>query len=278
MDWFDAVAHSFATMALGGFSTHTASLGYFNNAGVELVAGLFSLVAGINFGLLYLGWYRRSMRPLTRDPELRFYLGVLASLVLLVSLWLFFSGTFPLREALYHSFFQVISIVTDNGLVSANYANWPTPIVLLLIIGSFFGGCVGSTCGGIKAVRFLLLAKQSVHEIRFLVHPHGRFPIKLGTRPVPDRALNAVWGFFFLYVATFCCLVLAVVATGVDIDSSFGAVVACINNMGVGYGITATYFGHLNETAKWLLVLAMLLGRLELFPPIMLLTAIYWRH
>lgn len=278
MDWFDAIAHSFSTMSLGGFSTHTASIGFFDSAGVELVAGLFSLIAGINFGLLYLSWYRKSSLPLLHDPELKFYLGVLATLVAIVCAWLYFSGTFPLYPSLYHGFFQVISIVTDNGLVTADYPSWPVPVVLLLIAGSFFGGCVGSTCGGIKAMRFLLLAKQSVREIRYLVHPRGRFQIKLGTRPVPDRALNAVWGFFFLYVVIYFLLVLALVATGVDIDSGIGAVAACINNMGVGYGITANYFGHLNEASKWVLIVAMLLGRLELFPPLMLMTSIYWRN
>ena len=278
MDLFDAVAHSFATLALGGFSTHTTSLGFFNSAAVELVAGVFSLIAGVNFGLLFRGWYRRSLGPLVRDPELHFYLGVVGLLVVVVSLWLYGSGTFPLREALYHGFFQTASIVTDNGLVAGNYPDWPAPIALLLIMGSFFGGCVGSTCGGIKVMRFQLLAKQSVHEIRMLVHPHGRFSVKIGQRPIPERAMQAVWGFFFLYLVVYCGLSLAVVATGMDMVSGFGSVAACLNNMGVGYGVTAAHFGDLDDTAKWLLILAMLLGRLELFPPLMLLTSIYWRN
>jgi trk/ktr system potassium uptake protein len=278
MDLFDAVTHSFATLALGGFSTHTDSLGFFHSSAVELVAGVFSLIAGLNFGLLYLGWYRRSPAPLLKDPELRFYLGVLALLILVVCLWLWLSGAFPLREALYHGFFQTASIVTDNGLVAADYPHWPAPLALLLIMGSFFGGCVGSTCGGIKAMRFLLLAKQSMHEVRLLIHPHGRFFVKLGHRPIPERAMQAVWGFYFLYVFVYCTFSLAVTATGVDIITAFGSMAGCLNNMGVGYGATSANFGVLNPTAKWLLVAAMLLGRLELFPVLMLLTPSYWRN
>jgi trk system potassium uptake protein TrkH len=220
MNAFDAIAHSFATLALGGFSTHSDSLGYFNSPAIELVAAFFSLVAGINFGLIYMSWYRWSLSPLL---------------------------------------------------------NWPAPIALLLIMGSFFGGCVGSTCGGIKAMRFLLLIKQSLHEIRLLIHPHGRFFVKIGPRPIPERAMQAVWGFYFLYVFVFCSFSLAITATGVDIVSAFGSMAGCLNNMGVGFGVTAPHFGALNDTAKWLLTLAMLLGRLELFPLLMLLTPTYWK-
>jgi len=277
MNVFDAVAHSFATLALGGFSTHTNSLDYFHSPAIELVAALFSLVAGMNFGLIYLSWYRKSPLPLLKDPEFRFYLGVMTLLTVIVCLGLYASGTFPLRAALYHGIFQTASVVTDNGLAAGGYPNWPAPIALLLIMGSFFGGCVGSTCGGIKAMRFLLLIKQSLHEIRLLIHPRGRFFVKIGQRPIPERAMQAVWGFYFLYVLVFCVFSLALTATGVDIVSAFGSVAGCLNNMGIGYGMTGVHFGVLSDPAKWLLTLAMLLGRLELFPMLMLLTPAYWR-
>lgn len=277
MNGFDAVAHSFATLALGGFSTHSDSLGYFDSPAIELVAAIFSLIAGMSFGLLYLGWYRKSFSPLLKDQEFRFYIGMMVLLTLIVCLGLYLSGTFPLSAALYHGLFQTISIVTDNGLVVGNYPDWPIPLALLLIMGSFFGGCVGSTCGGIKAMRFLLLAKQSLHEIRLLIHPHGRFFVKIGRRPIPERTMQAVWGFYFLYMVVFCGFSLALTATGMDIVSAFGSMAGCLNNMGVGYGTTASHFDLLTNTAKWLLTVAMLLGRLELFPMLMLLAPAYWR-
>ncbi len=277
MNLFDAVTHSFATLALGGFSTHTDSLGYFNSPTIELVAAFFSLLAGVNFGLIYVAWYRKSLWPILRDSEFQFYIGVMAILTGIVCIGLYTSKTFPLWEAIYHGIFQTASTVTDNGLAAGNYPNWPPFLALLLIMGSFFGGSVGSTCGGIKAMRFLLLAKQSFHEIRLLIHPHGRFFVKLGNRPISERAMQTVWGFYFLYVFIYCIFSLAVTATGVDIITAFGSVAGCLNNMGLGYGATASNFGGLNTFAKWLLIFAMLLGRLELFPVLMLCTPAYWR-
>ncbi len=279
MDNFDAVAHGFSTIALGGFSTHSDSLGWFNSPAIELVAGIFSLLAAINFALHFLIWRQLDLRPILRDAEVRFFFWVMAALALLTCIWLYGSGTFGLWEAFYHGLFQSLSLVTDNGLTSGGYpTTWPAPLVLMLIMGSFFGGTVGSTCGGIKAMRFLVLAKQSLRELRLLMHPRGSFVIKLGERPLPERAVEAVWGFYFLYVFVYCVLSLAVAATGLDLVSAFASVAAAQNNMGVGYGETASHFGSINAAAKGLLVIAMLLGRLELFPLFLMAMPEFWRR
>ena len=278
MGRFDALCHAFATLALGGFSTHTESLGYFHSPAIEVVGGVFSLVAGINFALLFLCWTELSWKPVLRDPEFRFYMGVMGALVVVVCLWLYLSGTFGPAEAAYHGFFETISIATDNGLVAGHFPSWPAPIALLLIMASFFGGCVGSTCGGIKAMRYMLLAKQSARELQLLVHPHAVINVKIRRRAVPERAIEAIWAFYFFYVFAYTLISFGVTATGIDIVSAFGSTAACLNNMGVGYGVTASSFESLNDTAKSLLVFAMLLGRLELFPILLLFTPTFWKN
>ena len=191
---------------------------------------------------------------------------------------LYLSSKFPPWESFYHGFFQAASVITDNGLVTVGYpADWPIFVPLLLLLGSFFGGCVGSTCGGIKAIRFLLLYKQSVREARLLIRPSAQFAVKLGNHPVPDRVMQAVWGFYYLYIFSYCFFSLALTATGVDLVTAFGSVAGCLNNMGVGLGETAVGFSPLNDTATWLLSLAMLIGRFEVFPLLLLFLPDFWK-
>jgi trk system potassium uptake protein TrkH len=277
MNFFDAVCHSFATLALGGFSTHTNSIGYFHSPAIELVAGVFSLLAGVNFALFFMIWKFRSLKPVLQNAEFQFYVAVLFLIVAITSLALYASGTFGAWESFYHGFFQTLSIVTDNGLTTAAYPSWPASITLLLVFGSFFGGCVGSTCGGIKAFRFLLLFRQSAREVRLLAHPAADIVIKIGGKRITDRVVDAVWGFYFLYIVSYCALSLGVAATGVDLITAFGSVAGCLNNMGVGLGETSTTFGVLNNSAKWLLTLSMLVGRLEVFPLLLIFTKDFWR-
>lgn len=277
MSLFDAITHSFATLALGGFSTHTNSIGYFHSAAIEIVGGVFSLIAGVNFALHFSAWKHRSLMPIFRNAEFKFYIGVMGLIILVTCVSLWATGTFGPWESFYHGFFQSVSIATDNGLTAGHYPAWPAFIPLLLIFGSFFGGCVGSTCGGIKAFRFLLLLRQSVREVRLLIHPAGQIAIKVGGKATSERVVEAVWGFFFLYVSSYCLLSLGLVATGVDLVTAFGSVAACINNMGAGLGATASSFGVLNQGAKWMLWLSMLLGRLEVFPLLLLVSREFWQ-
>ena len=278
MTFFDALCHSFATVALGGFSTHDASLGYFNSPAIELVAGFSSIVAAINFALFFVAWRARNLKAIFYDAEFRFCMAVFGAIIATTCVLLYLSGKFSGWESFYHGFFQAASVITDNGLGTTGYpADWPISVPLLLLLGSFFGGCVGSTCGGIKAIRFLLLYKQSLREARLLIRPSAQIAVKLGNHPISDQVMHAVWGFYYLYIFSYCFFSLALTMTGVDLVTAFGTVAGCLNNMGIGLGETAVGFGPLSDTATWLMSLAMLVGRLEVFPLLLLFLPDFWK-
>lgn len=277
MNWFDALCHSLSTVSLGGFSPHGSSLGFYNSPAIELVGGVYSILAAVNFALYFVAISRRSLAPILENSELRFFCVILSLVVGVACLELYRTETFTAQDALVHGFFQAVSIMTDNGLGAGDYPSWPAHIVLLLLGASFFGGCVGSTCGGIKAMRFLLLYRQGSREISQLVHPKGVFQIKVSGRSVPDRVIQSVWGLFFFFIFFSCVFVWGLVALGNDFVTAFGTVAACINNMGVGYGDTAAGFGVLSDPSKWLMCLAMLFGRLEIFPILIVLSRSFRR-
>lgn len=265
---FDAICYSFSTVALGGLAPHDASIGYYQKPIFEWITSFFMLMSMVNFALYFLAWRARSLKVIFRDAEFQFCMAVVVVIVVLAVAHLYFNET-PWWLALNLGVFQGISILSGTGLVIAGYPvhdTWPSFVPLLLLLASFFGGCVGSTSGGIKAIRFLLLYKQSMREAQLLIRPAAQITVKLGGHPVPDRVMQAVWAFYYLYIFCYCVFSLALAATGVDLVTAFGSVAACLNNMGVGLGETAGGFGVLNDTATWLMSLAMLLGRLELFP------------
>lgn len=279
MSPFDAVCYSFTTVALGGFAPHDASIGYFQDPVMEWITVLFMLVAMVNFALYFLAWRLRSLSAVYRDAEFQFCMKVVAGIVAFACLHLYMDGG-ALWKSIHLGAFQGISIITGTGLTTASYPaeeHWPAFVPLLLLLGSFFGGCVGSTCGGIKAIRFLLLYKQSVRESRLLVRPTAQIAVKLGDHPIPDRIMQAVWGFYYLYILCYCAFSLALAAAGVDLVTAFGTTAACLNNMGVGLGDTAGGFSVLNDTATWLMSLAMLVGRLEVFPLLLLFLPDFWK-
>ncbi|MGE0621668.1 MAG: potassium transporter TrkG [Pseudomonadales bacterium] len=277
LSWFDAVCHSLSTVSLGGFSPRGESLGYYDSLAVELVGGVFSILAAINFALYFTAFARRSFLPIIGNPELRFFLLVLTLVVAFVCVEIDRAGLFGGSEGLVHGFFQAVSIMTDNGLTAAGYPSWPEHIVLLMLGSSFFGGCVGSTCGGIKAMRFLLLYQQSNREVKQLIHPAAVYANTVGSSAVSDRVVRSVWGLFFLYSMVASAFIWGLTATGYDLATAFGTVAACLNNMGVGHGETATGFGGLNDPAKWMMCAAMLFGRLEIFPIMIVLSRTFWR-
>ena len=279
MSPFDAVCYSFSTISLGGLAPHDASIGHFQNPVFEWITAFFMLVVMVNFALYFVAWRSRSLKVVYENPEFRFCMKVVAGVVALASLHLYLDGV-SWWDSVHLGVFQGISIISGTGLVTAGYPtheSWPAFVPLLLLLGSFFGGCAGSTCGGIKAIRFLLLYKQSVREIRLLVRPTAQIAIKLGDHPIPDRVMQAVWGFYYLYIFCYCAFSLALAATGVDLVTAFGSVAACLNNMGVGLGETAGGFGVLNDAATWLMALAMLVGRLEIFPLLLLFLPDFWK-
>ncbi len=279
MTLFDAIGHAFSTIAIGGFSTHDASMGYFDSTLIELIAVLFLLVSGANFALHYTAWRRHSLAAYFGDSEFRFYLLIQLGVALFVILALFWTGTHAStwEEAITLGLFQAISIGTTAGFTTADYSIWPGFIAITLLFTSFVGGCAGSTGGGIKAIRFLLLIKQGLREIIRLIHPSAQIPIRVNHKSVAPRVVEAVWGFFALYVASFTFMYLALAMTGLDLMTAFSAVAASMNNLGPGLAGVALNYEGLNDPAKWILCFAMLLGRLEIFTLLVLLSPAYWR-
>ena len=275
---FDAIGHSFATVAIGGFSTHDASIGYFNSDPIELIAVVFMLISGVNFALHFLAWNRRSLAGYWHDSEFRFYLALMTATTAAVCLGLYLTGTYADgNEAFLQGLFHTVSIATTTGFSTSSFYEWPIFLGILLIFSSFVGGCAGSTGGGIKVIRFLLLIKQGLREIDRLIHPNAQIPVRVGGRTVNHRVVDAVWGFFSLYVACFTLMYLALAATGLDLTTAFTAVAAAINNLGPGLGEVGASFATISPTAKWILCFAMLLGRLEVFTLLVLLTPAFWR-
>ena len=279
MTWFDALCHAFSTVAIGGFSTHDLSMGYFNSTAIDLVAIVFMFAAGINFSLHFYAWRYVSVRHYSQDPEFRGYTVILLGVAILVILGLFYHGTFATPgEAIVAGLFQAVSIATTTGFTTANYASWPAALPVLLLFASFIGGCAGSTAGGLKVVRWLLIYKQGLREISRLVHPSAEIPIKLGNKAVQSRVVEAVWGFFSVYVVIFSAMMLAMMATGLDQVTAFSAIAATLNNLGPGLGDVASGFMTISDPGKWISIVAMLLGRLEIFTLLVLITPTFWRH
>ncbi|MDA8666061.1 TrkH family potassium uptake protein [Litoricolaceae bacterium] len=275
---FDAICHAFSTIAIGGFSPYDASIGHFNSVSIETVAIVFMVISGMNFSLHFFAWHNNSLKHYLHDPEWKTYLLFLFGLSLLISLALVENGTYPVNEAFRKGIFEVVSIATTTGFTTADYASWPTFIPFLLLISAFIGACAGSTGGGIKIIRMLLLYKQGSREIKRLIHPNAVIPIKLGRKPVGSRVIDAVWGFLAAYVLIFAVLMLVCMALGEDPITAYSAVGACLNNLGPGLGDATLNYSTLSDGTKYVLSFAMLLGRLELFTLLVVLSPSFWEH
>lgn len=279
MGWFDALCHAFSTVAIGGFSTHDASIGYFDSGLIDSVAIVFMFIAGINFSLHFFAWRYVSIKHYAKDPEFRAYAAVLITVSVITVFTLYrFRGFSDPGQTLINGVFQAVSIATTTGFTTENFSLWPAALPVLLIFASFIGGCAGSTAGGIKVIRWLLIYKQGAREVARLVHPNAEIPVKLGATAIQPRVVDAVWGFFSVYVVAFSVMLLAMMATGLDQVTAFSAVAASLNNLGPGLGDVASGFMSLNDTAKWISVVGMLLGRLEIFTLLVLITPMFWRH
>jgi len=279
MNVFDAICHSFSTVAIGGFSTHDASMGHFDNPIIDLIAVCFMFIAGINFSLHFLSWRSNSVRHYIQDPEFRAYVSILFGLVICVLFYLFAQGQYDtLTETFTKGLFQVVSIGTTTGFTTDDFSVWPGSLPVLLLFASFVGGCAGSTGGGMKVIRCLLLYKQGVREVRRLVHPNAEIPVKLGSLAVSQRVVDAVWGFFAVYVVLFMIMMMILLASGLDQVTAFSAIAASLNNLGPGLGEVSKGFASINDLAKWVCIGAMLLGRLEIFTLLVLVSATFWRR
>lgn len=279
MSGFDAIAHSFSTVAIGGFSTHDASIGYFNSPAVEMVAIVFMMLSGINFALHFMALRRRHVSGYWFDAECRAYLAMLVFGALMVSVYLYNTDTLgDFSESLRLGLFHTVSIATTTGFATTNYSAWPAVIPLFLLLLSFVGGSAGSTGGGMKVVRVLLLFKQGAREMIRLIHPNAQILVKVGNKPMSDEVIEAVWGFFAAYILVFVIFMLVVMAGGLDQVTAFSAVAASMNNLGPGLGEVAANYASISDTNKLVLAFAMLMGRLEIFTLLVLFTPAFWRR
>ena len=275
MSAFDAMSHSLSTVSIGGFSTYDESIGYFNSISIEVICMVFMLLSALSYALHYFAVYKKKPLKYFHDSELRFFVSILSiviSLSLLLSIIVGFDGG-SFREIL----FQSVSIVTTTGFVSTDYSSWPTSITFLLLIGAFIGACSGSVGGGIKSWRVLIMINHAKINIMRLVHPNAVVSLKIGSKAVDDKVAESVWGFFSIYVICFMLLLLSLLATGMDFESSFSAIGACLNNLGPGLGQVAETYGSVSNFGKSILALAMILGRLEIFTLLVLFTTVFWQ-
>ncbi|KAA1179660.1 Trk system potassium transporter TrkH [Photorhabdus heterorhabditis] len=279
MSVFDAISHSFSTIAIGGFSTHDASIGYFDSPAINTIIAIFLLISGCNFGLHFAVLTGRSLTVYWRDPEFRMFISIQLVLVIICTLILWNHAVYKSGiETLNQAFFQVVSMATTAGFSTDSFARWPSFLPILLLCSAFIGGCAGSTGGGLKVIRILLLFLQGSRELKRLVHPNAVYTLKLGRRALPERIIEAVWGFFSAYALVFIISLLLLIATGVDELSAFSAIAATLNNLGPGLGVVADNFTAMNPIAKWILVITMLFGRLEVFTLLVLFTPTFWRE
>ena len=277
MSWFDAVCHSFSTISIGGFSTHDESFAFFSNSGLRWTAIIFMVISGINFALHYLAWTKKRLFHYFYDSEVKLYLSLLTSTALITYLTLYFSENIY-DEMVVDSVFQAVSIGTTTGFLTSNYSNWPLFVPIMLLIAAFIGACAGSTGGGIKVIRALILIRQGSSEITKLIHPNAVVTIKFGKKSLDPRVSESVWGFFAVYVATFLIILMLLLSQNNDFLTAFSAVGATLNNLGPGLGAVSENYKEITDGSKLALCVAMLLGRLEIFTLLLLFTPSFWRN
>lgn len=279
MDLFDALCHTFGTMATGGFSTRNTSVAAFESAYIDYVITVFMVIAGINFSLHYLALKGR-LRDMFRDPEFRVFMVMIGVFVAILTFSVYSASNYDnVPDAVRYTSFQVAAILTTTGFATADYELWPGICQGILLFCMFVGGCAGSTGGGMKVMRIMLLMKQSYKELFRLIHPRSVSRVKMGKTVVADDVIAGVWGFFVLWLLLFTLAAFVVAATGEDVVSAFAASLACIGNIGPGIGSVGPTenFAHLTDLAKWMLTLCMVLGRLEIYTVVILFVPEFWR-
>ena len=278
MSLFDSVCHAFCTMPTGGFSTKNASIAHFGSAYFDAIFIIFMLFAGINFSLHY-KLIKGDLKIFGKDPECRVFLILVGLFILIITLNIYGSVYGSFAKAFRYAAFQVSSIITTTGFITADYEKWPVLSQQILLICMFLGAMAGSTGGGIKTMRIMLLIKHSYQQVFHIVHPHAVTTVKLGGKPVPQDILSSIWGFFILYFSLFIVATLIMASLGLDMVSAFASVAASIGNIGPGLGMVGPVKNYLTipEVGKWVLIFCMLLGRLEIYTVIVLLTPEYWR-
>ncbi|MCB1982142.1 MAG: TrkH family potassium uptake protein [Rhodoferax sp.] len=281
MSWADAFMHMCTTMGLAGLSSHDASFGYWDSPRIEAVAVIFMLLAGVSFALYFVAWQRRSLRVIWRNAEARAFAAVMAAATLLVSVYIWAQGSYDSYwTALRHSVFHVVSVGTTTGYSTQDYAQWPMFAALLVLLLGCFASCGGSTGGGIKMMRMLLLLRQAQRELVRIVHPSAVNPVVLGGQVIDARTMANVIAFMMLYGATLVTLTMLLLFSGLDVVTAFTAVIACVNNIGPGLGGVgpASNYGGLSDFQTWVLSFGMMVGRVELLAVMVLLTPQFWRR
>jgi len=280
MGWVDAVVHAFSVMSLGGMSSHDASLGYFNSVTLEIIVMVFALIAGISFSTHFMAFRMRNLLAYRFDTEIRWYFGVLGASIVGLTFYLLYQGVYPtFPEALRFAAFNTVSVATTLGFSTTDFNAWPYFAPLWMLFLSSFIASSGSTGGGIKMLRAMLLYKQVYRELIKLIHPRAEVHTKVGQQAVPSKIIYAVLAFLFIYVASIIILSFILAASGLDVFTAFTAVVAMVNNTGPGLGQVgpASTYAVLNDFQTWVCSFAMLLGRLEFFTLLVVLTPVFWR-
>src|SRR5512137_1566693 len=281
MSWNDAFMHMCSTMGLGGFSSHDASFGHWNSPLIDYTAVFFMTLAGFNFSMHFLAWRRRSLMVYLRDPESKAYVVTLVAACLFVTVFLLARDVYPdWQTALRYATFNVVSIATTTGYANTDYNQWPILAPVLMLFLSSFATCAGSTGGGIKMIRGLILLKQARREFVRILHPRAIQPLRVGEQTIENNVIFAVLAFMLIYGAVMTGCTLLLMASGLDVITSFTAIVACLNNTGPGLNQVgpATTYGNLNDFEVWVCTFAMLIGRLELFSVLVLFTPTFWRR
>ena len=279
MNFLDSLIHTFGTLATGGFSTKNGSVEHFNSAYIDWVITFFMVAAGMNF-VLHFRLLTGQARSLLKNSELKAYLLIFVTATLAIA-WILNLQVYPaFKDALRYSAFQVASILTTTGFVSADYETWPHVAQAILFLLMFVGGCSGSTGGGIKVVRLVTLFKQAINEMKYLIHPKAIFPLRISGQVVPKNIVYAISGFFFLYIAILLIVTFIVCLSGVDLLSALAAALATVGNIGPGFGIVGPTdnYAHFSDPIKWVLSFAMLAGRLELYTVLVLFTPMFWKR
>ena len=277
MPLFDSICHSFSTIAIGGFSIHNESFGYYDNHWIELVAIFFMIAACLNFSLHYLAFKNKSLSGYKNDNEAYFFIFLIFLISLLTILYVSnISEDMNVKEIIKNIFYAV-SISTTTGFTNSNYFNYVGFLPLLLILFSFIGGCAGSTAGGMKVIRVMLLLKQGYRELVRLIHPNSKIKVKVGNTAINERTLETIWGFFAIYVFVFLTVLLLLMLSGLDFLTSFSAVAATINNLGPGQGEVLYNYASISDVNKWILSFSMVVGRLEIFTLLVIFIPDFWK-
>jgi len=279
MSFFDAICFSFSTVATGGFAPHNSSIGYFESTNIRIIAIVFMLLGAMSFNLHFIAFRSHSLKAYKEDPELRHYLKILFLAVIIT--WIALVGFSQQKQEpllWLNAFFEVISFATTTGLSATDISFWPIFILLGLCFLGLMGGCAGSTSGGLKVLRVLLLQMQGKREVFKLIHPHGQVVVKLGNKPISPRLMEAIWGFFSIYFVVFTLLFLLLLISEHDFLTLYSALICTLSNTGRGLGNVINNYDYLSNYVKWILSFAMIAGRLEIFVILVLLSPTFWRR